>query len=104
MGLVSANQEPDKLAKAGLHTTRRRSGGRPLIDEFPVALECRLLKVSEDGNIIAQIVGITRMKSAGADGVKLMPPELASHFLLPLRQHLCQDGRGRRKAFQDGGS
>lgn len=26
-------------------------------DEFPAALECRLIKVNEDGNIIGQIVG-----------------------------------------------
>lgn len=31
----------------------------PLIDELPVALECKLLKVNEDGNIIGQIVTVS---------------------------------------------
>ena len=54
VGLVSANQEPRKLEKAGLHTTKSEFVDAPLIDEFPLTLECRLLKVTEDGNIIGQ--------------------------------------------------
>lgn len=35
----------------------------PLIDELPVALECRLLKITEDGNIIGQIVNVSADES-----------------------------------------
>lgn len=41
----------------------------PLIDELPVALECKLLKVNEDGNIIGQIVTVSIDESVlGSDG------------------------------------
>ena len=43
VGIVSANQVPDKLARAGLHTTRSQFVDAPLIDELPMALECRFL-------------------------------------------------------------
>lgn len=69
VGLVFAHQEPNKLAKAGLHTTRSTAVDAPVIDEFPVALECRPLKVNEDGNIIGQIVNISAdEKVLSADG------------------------------------
>ena len=42
VGIVSANQVPDKLARAGLHTTRSQFVDAPLIDELPMALECQL--------------------------------------------------------------
>lgn len=59
VGLVSANFEPNKLEKSGFHTIKSQFVDAPLIDELPVALECRLLKVNEDGNIIGQIVNVS---------------------------------------------
>ena len=43
VGVVSANDVPDKLAKAGLHTAKSNFINAPIIDEFPIALECKLL-------------------------------------------------------------
>ena len=103
VGLVSANQEPDKLAKAGLHTTRSEAVDAPLIDEFPVALECRLLKVSEDGNIIGQIVGISAdEKVLGADG-KIDAAKLQAISFDPCGNTYVKMGEVVGKAFQDGG-
>ena len=58
VGMVSANKVPDKLEKAGLHTTKSEYVDAPVIDEFPMALECRLIKVNEDGNVIGEIVNV----------------------------------------------
>ena len=59
VGIVSANTEPGKIEKSGFHVTKSESIDAPLIDELPVALECKLLKVNEDGNIIGQIVNVS---------------------------------------------
>lgn len=59
VGLVSANNEPEKMKKSGFHTTKSEFVDAPLIDELPVTLECKLLKVNEDGNIIGQIVNVS---------------------------------------------
>lgn len=59
VGLVSANQVPDKLENSGLHTTKSAFVDAPVIYEFPLALECKLLKITEDGNIIGQIVNVS---------------------------------------------
>ena len=43
VGIVSANDVPDKFAKAGFHATKSDYVDAPLIDELPMALECELI-------------------------------------------------------------
>lgn len=52
VGIVSANQAPDKLARAGLHTTRSQFVDAPLIDELPMALECQFLSFDEETELL----------------------------------------------------
>ena len=56
VGIVSANDVPDKFARAGFHATRSEFVNAPLIDELPVALECELIKFNEDGICIGKII------------------------------------------------
>ena len=59
VGLVSGNSEPHKMEKAHFHPIKSAHVNAPLIQELPVALECRFLKVNEDGNIIGEIVNVS---------------------------------------------
>lgn len=102
VGLVSANQEPDKLKKVGLHTTRSDTVDAPLIDEFPLTLECKLLKVNEDGNIIGQIVGISADEKILTDG-KPDPAKLEAISFDPCGSTYVKMSETVGKAFQDGG-
>lgn len=69
VGMVSAHNEADKMEKAGFHVTKSEYVDAPLIDELPVALECRFIKVTEDGNIIGQIVNVSAEENVlDADG------------------------------------
>ncbi|MBO7304661.1 MAG: flavin reductase family protein [Clostridia bacterium] len=56
VGIVSANDVPDKFARAGFHATKSELVDAPLIDELPVALECELIRFNEDGICIGRIV------------------------------------------------
>ena len=58
VGIVSANDCPDKLERAGFHTTKSPYVNAPLIDELPMAVECKLLKFNEDGICIGEIVNV----------------------------------------------
>ena len=103
LGVVSGNKVPNKLEKAGFHVTKSEYVDAPLIDELPVTLECRLLKVNEDGNIIGQIVNVSAEENVlGADGsidftkfhpISFEPAHNAYHVL----------GEKVGNAFQDGG-
>ncbi len=56
LGIVSANDEPDKLEVAGFTTSKAEFVDAPIINELPMSLECKLEKITEDGNVIAEIV------------------------------------------------
>ena len=57
------------MQKSGLHVTKSEFVDAPVVDEFPLALECTLVKVNEDGNIIGQIVNVSADESiVGEDG------------------------------------
>ena len=42
VGIVSGTKEPDKFANAGFHAVKSEFIDAPLIEELPIAVECRL--------------------------------------------------------------
>ena len=59
VGIVSANNDKDKIKKSGLHSICSSKVHAPLFDEFPFAMECELDKYDEDeGILIGKIVNI----------------------------------------------
>ena len=63
VGIVSANDVPDKFSREGFHATKSEFVNAPLIDELPMAVECRLMKFNEDGICIGEIVNISADES-----------------------------------------
>lgn len=79
LGIVSARDEPDKLAKSGLHAEKAPHVNAPLISELPLAVECRLLGYdAERCLLVGQIVNVSADESIlGSDGkidVSLLSP------------------------------
>ena len=58
VGIVSANDVTDKFDRAGFHATKSKFVNAPLIDELPMAVECKLIKFNEDGICIGEIVNV----------------------------------------------
>ena len=44
VGVVSANDIPDKLAKTGWAITKSEFVNAPIIEELPLVLECKLVQ------------------------------------------------------------
>ncbi len=63
VGIVSANDIPDKFAKAGFHALKSEFVNAPVIEELPLTVECKLLKFNEDGICIGNIVNISADES-----------------------------------------
>lgn len=59
VGIVSANDVPDKFAKAGFHAVKSEHVNAPMIEELPMTLECKLIKFNEDGICIGEIVNVS---------------------------------------------
>ena len=63
VGIVSANDVPDKFAKAGFHAAKSEYVNAPIIEELPMAVECKLMKFNEDGICIGEIVNVSADES-----------------------------------------
>ena len=74
VGIVSGNKEPDKFAKAGFHAVKSTRVNAPLIQELPMALECKV-KSFEDGILVGEIVNVCADESVLTDG-KIDPKKL----------------------------
>ena len=60
VGVVSGNDEPDKIEKAGWHTTKSEFVNAPLFDELPMALECKLISYDEEScRLVGEIVNVS---------------------------------------------
>ena len=102
VGLVSANEVEDKLERAGFHTTKSEFVDAPLIDELPMTLECKLLKVNEDGNIIGEIVNVNADDSVlGEDGM-IDATKLQAISYDPVHNTYIKMGEKVGNAFSDG--
>ena len=58
VGLVSANDDPDKFFKAGFHAEKSGFVNAPVIAELPMTVECRLIRFNEDGVCVGEIVNV----------------------------------------------
>ena len=79
VGIVSANDEPNKFAKTGWTAEKSALVDAPLFAELPVALECRMVSYDEDSELlIGQIVNVCADESVlreegSVDMAKLRP-------------------------------
>ena len=63
VGIVSANDVPNKLEKCNLRTEKSAHVDAPLLVDFPLAIECVLNHVNEDGIIVGDIVNVSADES-----------------------------------------
>ena len=60
VGVVSANDVPDKLSKTGWHITKSAFVNAPIIEELPLVLECKLVSYNTETEIcIGEVVNVS---------------------------------------------
>ncbi len=102
VGIVSGNNVPDKLAKSGLHATRSDFVDAPLIDELPMALECRLVSYDTETELLTgEIVNVCADESILTDG-KIDPVKLNPITYDPVNHYYLTLGDKVGNAFSDG--
>lgn len=71
-GTVSANDVPDKIAQAGFTVTKSQNINAPIIDQYPLTMECRVVEIIEregDGCfVIGEVVNTIADPSILTDG------------------------------------
>lgn len=60
VGIASGHKTADKIEKAGWHVTRSEFVNAPLIDELPMALECKYVSYDEESEcMIGEIINVS---------------------------------------------
>jgi len=102
VGIVSGNSEPDKMKKAGLTTVRSAFVNAPIINEFPMTVECKLLKFNEDGICIGEIVNVSADTAVLGDDGLIDPEKLCAITYDPVHHTYIKLGEKVGNAFSDG--
>ena len=102
VGIVSANDVPDKFAKAGFHATKSEFVNAPLIDELPMAVECKLHKFNEDGICIGEIVNVCADESVLDENGKVDAKKLDPIIYDSVSHAYWSFGEKVGDAFSDG--
>lgn len=59
VGIVSQNNDPDKMKKAGLTAVKSSKVNAPIFEEFPLVMECKVDRFDEEeGILIGEIVNV----------------------------------------------
>lgn len=103
VGIVSANQVPDKLEKALFHTTKSEFVHAPLIDELPMAMECQMISYDEESEImIGEIINVCAEESILDEDGKIDPIKLSPITFDPVHNAYLSIGQKVGNAFSDG--
>ena len=103
VGIVSGNTNPDKFAEAGFHATKSAFVDAPLIDELPMAVECKLISYDpETCRLVGEIVNVSADESVlDAEG-KVDVTKLQPITYDPMNHHYLALGEKVGQAFCDG--
>ena len=104
VGIVSANDVPDKFARAGFHSTKSSFVNAPIIEELPMTVECRLIKFNEDGICIGEIVNISADESILDEEGRVDAKKLDPIIYDSVSHAYWSFGEKVGKAFSDGKS
>lgn len=70
-GVVSGNSEPHKFEKSGLTAVKSDIINAPVINEFPLCLECEFVEYQDDTygiGVIGKVVNVTADENVFTDG------------------------------------
>ena len=75
-GIATGNKTPDKFERTGYHAIRSSRVNAPVVDEFPVTMECELAEVVQTENmycIVGKIVNVAAEERVIAENGKVDP-------------------------------
>lgn len=78
-GIATGNKMPDKFEKSGCHSEKSQKVNAPVIQEFPVTLECELVEITNTENvhaIVGKIVNVLADEKVLSENGKVEPLKL----------------------------
>lgn len=102
VGIVSGNDEPNKMEKAGFTTVRSEFVNAPVINELPLTLECNLISYDDEScQMVGEIINVSADESVITDE-KIDPSKLEAISYDPVNHYYLRLGEKVGDAFEDG--
>ena len=102
VGVVSGNNEPDKIKKAGWTAVKSENVDAPLFNELPLTLECKLISYEKEScRLVGEIVNVCADERILTDG-KVDLSKFSPITYDPVNHNYLTLGDKVGKAFSDG--
>ena len=104
-GIATGNKMPDKFARTGLTAVKSKHVNAPIIEEFPLVMECELDRFLDDGNffaVIGKIVNTAADESVLDERGKVEPAKLNAILFDQFRNGYYAIGEKVGKAWNVG--
>ncbi|MBU9743320.1 flavin reductase family protein [Lachnospiraceae bacterium ASD3451] len=103
VGLESGNHVPDKFDKAGFHAVKSEFVDAPLIEELPMAVECRLVSYDEaSSRMVGEIINVSADESILNENGLIDPAKFEPLVFDPVNNAYLKIGEKAGDAFKDG--
>lgn len=103
VGLVSGKQIPNKVERAGFHAVKSEFVDAPLMEELPMALECRLRSYdAESCHLVGEIVNVSAGETVLDEKGKIDPAKLRPITYDSMNHTYLVLGEKVGNAFKDG--
>ena len=101
LGIVSANNVADKFEKSGLHAVKSSNVEAPIIEEYPICMECKVIGFEEDGTLVEVVNVLAEEKYLNENGT-LKLDEMGIIAYDPYSNGYYEVGNKVGNAFQEG--
>ncbi len=103
VGLVSGKNVPDKVEKAGFHTSKSEVVNAPIIEELPLTLECEFVSYNQESNfMIGKIVNVSAQEEILNEEGKIDPSKFQPVIFDPCNHKYLKVGETVADAFKEG--
>lgn len=104
-GIASANKMDDKFERTGYHAIKSDKVHAPVIEEFPVVMECELLEFLETeyvSGIVGKIVNVKAEEEVLSENGKVDPVKLQALTFDQFQHGYYTTGKQIAKAWNAG--
>lgn len=102
VGIVSGNDEPNKIEKSGFTVTKSEFVNAPVINELPMCIECKLISYDEESSqLIGEIINVNADESILTDG-SIDNEKLQAISYDPVNHYYLKIGEIVGHAFEEG--
>ncbi len=103
VGVESGNKVKNKFEKAGFHAVKSEFVDAPLIEELPMAVECKLVSYdAQSCRMVGEIVNVSADESVLGENGKIDPAKLDPIVFDPVNMAYLKLGEKVGNAFKDG--